>query len=285
MLALTTSGRAGLLPCRPQQIGTAMTMTYSGTTALITGASSGLGSEFASRFAARGSNLVLVARRADRLEELARQVRAEHGIAVTVLPMDLGRPGVGKELVDEMANRGITVDTLINNAGFGTRAPLVEEDPEVIASEIALNVAALVDITRAFLPGMLSSGKGALVNVASTAAFQPIPGMAVYGATKAFVLSFTEAVAHEAKSSGLRVLALCPGATRTEFFHVLGSESAAVGRMQTSGQVGQTALKALDRPGTPGSVVAGWANRIAAGLAQRLPRALAVGIAARAVQE
>ena len=262
-----------------------MTMTYSGTTALITGASSGLGAEFASRLAARGSNLVLVARRADRLEELARKLRAEHGVAVTVLPMDLGRAGVGKELLEEMATRGITVDTLINNAGFGTRAPLVEEDPEVIASEIALNVAALVDITRAFMPGMLSSGKGALVNVASTAAFQPIPGMAVYGATKAFVLSFTEAVAHESKSSGLRVLALCPGATRTEFFDVLGSESAAVGRMQTSAQVVETALKALDRPGTPASVVSGWANRIAAGLAQRLPRALVVGIAARAVQE
>ena len=262
-----------------------MTMTYSGTTALITGASSGLGAEFASRLAARGSNLVLVARRADRLEELAKELRAEHGVAVTVLPMDLGRAGVGKELLEEMATRGITVDTLINNAGFGTRAPLVEEDPEVIASEIALNVAALVDITRAFMPGMLSSGKGALVNVASTAAFQPIPGMAVYGATKAFVLSFTEAVAHEAKSSGLRVLALCPGATRTEFFDVLGSESAAVGRMQTSAQVVETALKALGRPGTPASVVSGWANRIAAGLAQRLPRALVVGIAARAVQE
>lgn len=262
-----------------------MTMTYTGTTALITGASSGLGAEFANRFAARGSNLVLVARRVDRLEELAQALRSDHGVTVTVLPMDLGREGVGSELKRELSARGITVDTLINNAGFGTRGPLAEEDPDIIASEISLNVAALVDITRAFLPGMLVSGMGALVNVASTAAFQPIPGMAVYGATKAFVLSFTEAVAHETKNAGLRVLALCPGATRTEFFDVLGSESAAVGRMQTSAQVVATALKALDRPGTPASVVSGWANRIAAGFAQRLPRALVVGIAARAVQE
>ncbi|GGJ37381.1 UNVERIFIED_ORG: short-subunit dehydrogenase [Paenarthrobacter nicotinovorans] len=262
-----------------------MTMSYSGTTALITGASSGLGAEFAQRFAARGSNLVLVARRVDRLEDLAQQLRSEHGITVTVLPMDLGHAGVGRELLNELTTRGITVDTLINNAGFGTQSPLVEEDPDVIAAEIALNVSALVDITRAFMPGMVSSGKGALVNVASTAAFQPIPGMAVYGATKAFVLSFTEAVAHETKNSGLNVLALCPGATRTEFFDVLGSDSAAVGRMQTSAQVVDTALKALDRKGTPGSVVSGWTNRVAAGIAQRLPRAVTVAIAARAVQD
>lgn len=261
-----------------------MTMTYSGTTALITGASSGLGAEFARRFAARGSHLVLVARRVDRLEELASELRSNKGVTVTVLPKDLGRAGVGRELFEELAGRGITVDTLINNAGFATHNPLVEEDPETIAAEISLNVAALVDITRAFLPNLLASGKGALVNVASTAAFQPIPGMAVYGATKAFVLSFTEAVAHENKDSGLNVLALCPGATRTEFFDVLGGESAAVGKMQTSAQVVGTALKALDRKGTPGSVVSGWTNRIAAGFAQRLPRAVTVAIAARAVQ-
>ncbi|WP_284986654.1 SDR family oxidoreductase [Arthrobacter sp. fls2-241-R2A-172] len=262
-----------------------MTMTYKGTTALITGASSGLGAEFARQFAARGAGLVLVARRADRMEELAKELRAKHGVTVTVLPMDLGRPGVGKELFEEVSSRGIAVDTLINNAGFGTHSPFVEEEPDVIASEIALNVAALVDITRSFLPGLLASGTGALVNVASTAAFQPIPGMAVYGATKAFVLSFTEAVAHETKDSGLNVLALCPGATSTEFFDVVGSQSAAAGRMQSSEQVVGTALKALDRKGTPGSVVSGWANRIAAGFAQRLPRAVTVAIAARAVQD
>ena len=262
-----------------------MTMTYKGTTALITGASSGLGAEFATRFAARGANLVLVARRADRLEELARELRAEHGVSVTVLAMDLSRADVGRELAAALSTRGIAIDTLINNAGFGTRGPFAQEDPDVVSSEIAVNISALVDITRAFLPGMLSSAKGALVNVASTAAFQPVPGMAVYGATKAFVLSFTEAIAHETKGTGLRVLGLCPGATLTEFFEVLGSESAAVGIMQTPEQVVETALKALGGKATPASMVSGLTNRIAAGLAQRLPRALTVAIAARAVQD
>ena len=131
---------------------------------------------------------------------------------------------------------------------------MVKEDPAVIASEISLNVASLVETTRAFLPEMLAAGRGALINVASTAAFQPVPGMAVYGATKAFVLSFTEAVAHETKESGLRVLALCPGATRTEFFDVLGSQAAAVGRLQGASEVIDTALRALDRRTTPVSV-------------------------------
>ncbi len=260
-------------------------MTYAGTTALITGASSGLGAEFAERFAARGANLVLVARRTARLEDLARKLSDAHGVSVTTLSKDLSRQGAGAEVRDELDGRGIRIDTLINNAGFATRGPLVEEDPAVIASEIAVNVASLVDMTRAFLPEMLATGKGALINVASTAAFQPVPAMAVYGATKAFVLSFTEALAHETKASGLRVLALCPGATGTEFFDVLGSQAAAVGRMQSASQVIDTALRALDRRTTPASVVSGWGNRILAGLGQRLPRHISLAVAGRAVQD
>ena len=122
-----------------------MTMSYTGTTALITGASSGLGAEFAARFAARGANLVLVARRTDRLEDLARKLRDAHGISVTTLSKDLSRAGAGAELRDELAGRAIRIDTLINNAGFATSGPLVKEDPAVIASEISLNVASLVE--------------------------------------------------------------------------------------------------------------------------------------------
>jgi short-subunit dehydrogenase len=262
-----------------------MTMSYTGTTALITGASSGLGAEFAARFAARGANLVLVARRTDRLEDLARKLRDPDGISVTTLSKDLSRAGAGAELREELAGRGIRIDTLINNAGFATSGPLVKEDPAVIASEISLNVASLVETTRAFLPEMLAAGRGALINVASTAAFQPVPGMAVYGATKAFVLSFTEAVAHETKESGLRVLALCPGATRTEFFDVLGSQAAAVGRLQGASEVIDTALRALDRRTTPVSVVSGLGNRLLAGIAQRLPRNISLAMAGRAVQD
>ncbi|WP_426298014.1 SDR family NAD(P)-dependent oxidoreductase [Arthrobacter sp. R-11] len=262
-----------------------MTMIYTGTTVLITGASSGLGSEFAARFAARGANLVLVARRTDRLEELARTLREAHGVSVTTLAKDLSRAGAGTEIRNELARQDIRIDTLINNAGFATSGPLVTEDPAVIASEISLNVASLVETTRAFLPEMLAAGRGALINVASTAAFQPVPGMAVYGATKAFVLSFTEAVAHETKDSGLRVLALCPGATRTEFFDVLGTQAAAVGRMQSASAVIDTALRALDRRTTPVSVVSGLGNRMLAGIAQRLPRNVSLAIAGRAVQD
>jgi len=262
-----------------------MTMTYTGTTALITGASSGLGAEFAARFAARGANLVLVARRTDRLEDLARKLRDAHGISATTLSKDLSRPGAGAEVREELAGRGIRIDTLINNAGFATSGPLVKEDPAVIASEISLNVASLVETTRAFLPEMLAAGRGALINVASTAAFQPVPGMAVYGATKAFVLSFTEAVAHETKESGLRVLALCPGATRTECCDVLGSQAAAVGRLQGASEVIDTALRALDRRTTPVSVVSGLGNRLLAGIAQRLPRNISLAMAGRAVQD
>jgi short-subunit dehydrogenase len=261
-----------------------MSMTYTGTTALITGASSGLGAEFAARLAARGANLVLVARRTDRLEDLARKLRAAHGVSVTTLSKDLSRPGAGAEIRDELAGRGVRIDTLINNAGFATSGPLVQEDPAVIASEISLNVASLVETTRVFLPEMLAAGRGALINVASTAAFQPVPGMAVYGATKAFVLSFTEALAHETRESSLRVLALCPGATRTEFFDVLGSQAAAVGRLQDASKVIDTALRALDRRIPPVSIVSGWGNRMLAGIAQRLPRYVALAIAGRAVQ-
>ncbi len=170
-----------------------MAIDVAGTTVLITGASAGLGVEFAHRFAARGANLVLVARRADRLEALATELRGAHGIIVTVLPADLAAPGVGASLHQELTNRGITVDSLINNAGFGTHGAFVDEDLERVTSEIQLNIATLVELTHTFLPDLLT-GRGALVNIASTASFQPTPGMAVYGASKAFVLNFTEAL-------------------------------------------------------------------------------------------
>ena len=155
-----------------------MAIDVAGTTVLITGASAGLGVEFAHRFAARGANLVLVARRADRLEALATELRGAHGIIVTVLPADLAAPGVGASLHQELTNRGITVNSLINNAGFGTHGAFVDEDLERVTSEIQLNIATLVELTHTFLPDLLT-GRGTLVNIASTASFQPTPGMAV----------------------------------------------------------------------------------------------------------
>lgn len=232
---------------------------YSTQTTLITGASAGLGAEFARRLAERGSNLVLVARRADRLEALADELSAKYRVTVTAVPFDLTVPGAGEALAQEVARRGITVTSLVNNAGFGTHGPFRQEDPERVQQEIGLNVASLVDVTRAFIDQLT----GVLVNVASTLGYQPWPNAAVYGASKAFVLSFTEALWQESRGAGLRVLALSPGPTRTEFFDALGSDDMARGaRMQTPNQVVTTALRALDRRNPPPSVVSGAFNRL-----------------------
>jgi short-subunit dehydrogenase len=246
-------------------------ITYRGRTALITGASSGLGEEFARQLAARGSDLVLVARRLDRLDALADDLRSTHGVTVTTLASDLSAPGAAAALADELAARDIPVHTLVNNAGFATRNRFEREDAARIAQEIDLNVGALVDITRAFYPDLLTRGDGALINIASTGAYQPVPLMAVYGATKAFVLSFTEALWFEAKGSGLKVLALSPGATKTEFFDVAG-EDARVGIFQTASEVVGLALATLDRRNPPPSVVSGLANRLTAGVTKLLSR-------------
>lgn len=188
-----------------------MSMTYRGTVALITGASAGLGVEFARQWAERGADVVLVARRLDRLEELARDLEKRHGIRATPIAADLALPGAGAALHAELEARGIRIQTLINNAGFGSHGPFLEQDPAQIDRMIQLNVAAVAGLTRAFLPDLAADGRGALVTLASTAAYQPTPAMAVYGATKAFVLSLTEAIAFETRASSLRVLAVSPG--------------------------------------------------------------------------
>jgi short-subunit dehydrogenase len=256
-----------------------MRTLYRGTTALITGASSGLGEEFARQFASRGADVVLVARRVDRLEKLAGELAAQHGITATALAFDLTRPGAGSALRSKLEQRGIRIQTLVNNAGFGSHGPFVSTPEDVIASQVQLNVASLVDLTRVFLPDLLEAGRGALVNIASNAAFQPTPWMAVYGASKAFVLSFTEAVAYESLNSGLSVLALSPGATRTEFFQVAGNK--AVGRFQTPARVVDIAFNRLDRNKTPASVVTGLSNYLTARMTGFLPRALVLAMSGR----
>ncbi|WP_375425004.1 SDR family NAD(P)-dependent oxidoreductase [uncultured Friedmanniella sp.] len=238
-----------------------MPIDHTSTTALVTGASSGLGAEFARQLAARGADLVLVARRADRLEALAAELRDRHRCTVTVMARDLAQSDAGPALAADLGARGIAVQTLVNNAGFATRNRFEREDGGRISAEVALNVSALVGITHAFYPQLLAAGRGALVNVASTGAYQPVPLMAVYGATKAFVLSFTEALWYEAAGTGLRVLALSPGATATEFFDVAG-EGSRVGSVQTPAQVVSLALATLDRRNPPPSVVSGGANHL-----------------------
>ncbi len=253
---------------------------YRGQTTIVTGASSGIGVEFAREFARRGSDVVLVARRLDRLEKLAAELAAAHGIQATAIPLDLSLPGAGRTLVEEVDRRGLEVTSLVNNAGFGTFGPFHEEDPDRLQQEIGVNVASVVDISRAFVGRLREAGTGVLINVASMAAYQPIPNMAVYAASKAFVLSFTEALWQESLGTGLRVLLLSPGATRTEFNDVTGADTTERAlTFQGPEDVVATALRALDRRTPPPSVVSGRLNRVMAALSRVLSRRRAVLVA------
>jgi short-subunit dehydrogenase len=185
--------------------------------ALITGASSGIGSELARLLAADKCNLILVARSQEKLDQLAAELRRDCGVAVRVLTHDLADPRSPQAIFDALAAEGLTVDVLVNNAGFGAAGPVAELPLERQLDMIRVNVAALTHLTRLFLPGMVERRRGGILNVASTAAFQPGPYMAVYYATKAYVLSFSEALAEELLESGVRVTCLCPGPTATNF--------------------------------------------------------------------
>lgn len=234
---------------------------YSGRLALVTGASSGIGAEYARQLASRGAKLILVARRRDRLSEVAREIRAvTPDCEITIVNRDLSTHRAGISLMADIARRGLRPEIVINNAGFGTYGPVAGEDATRIANEVALNVGAVVDITRAALPDMVTRDFGIIVNVASTAAFQPLSNFAVYAATKAFVLSFTEALWGETEKSNIRVLALCPGATSTEFFDIAGSD-AATGTMAAVTEVVDAAFMAIDK--RKPSVITGRGNRFA----------------------
>jgi uncharacterized protein len=177
-------------------------MRYDTQTALVTGASSGIGRQFALDLASRGCDLVLVARRADRLDALATVIRRDYEVTVTTIPLDLALPAPGNTLREALDRQRITVTLLVNNAGFGATGPFLELEPAVAQEMLAVNATALTDITRALLPGILAAGQGAVVNVASFVGYQPGPGMAVYAATKAYVLHFTEALRAVAFSRG-----------------------------------------------------------------------------------
>ncbi|BAJ31090.1 MULTISPECIES: SDR family oxidoreductase [Kitasatospora] len=254
-------------------------MDFARRTAVITGASTGIGAAFARELAARGARPVLVARSEDRLTALAAELDAAHGVRPVVLARDLAAPGAAAELERQLTERELTVDLLVNNAGFGTHGPLGAADPDRIAEQVGLNCLALTELTTRLLPGMLARRRGAIVNLASTAAFQPLPGMAVYGATKAYVLSFTEALAHELRGTGVRALAICPGATETPFFAVMGGEVTGPGGKRTPEQVVGTALRALARGRA--SRVDGLLNRLTAASPRLLPRRAVPGVAAR----
>ena len=249
------------------------------TTALITGASAGLGEAFARALAAAGDDLILTARRADRLDALAAELRGHHNVAVHVLAADLADPAAVPRLMADIAAAGLTVDTLINNAGYGLRGPVAELDEQAQLGIIDVNCRALVALARAVLPAMIERRAGGILNIASTAAFQPGPWMAVYYASKAFVLSFSEALHEEVRPHGVRVAALCPGPTHTEFADRAGMADMALFTRLASGPdaVVRDGLAALR--GNTAVKVSGAMNALMAESIRLTPRTLARRIA------
>jgi short-subunit dehydrogenase len=254
-------------------------------TALITGASSGIGLELARIFAREGYNLVLVARNGDRLRQLASELEKAHGARSLILATDLTEPGAAAYVLDQTTRAGLQLDVLVNNAGFGQYGLFAENDLEECLRQIQLNVTTLTHLTRLYLPGMIERKTGRILNVASTAAFQPGPLMAVYFATKAYVLHFSEALANELHGSGVTVTCLCPGATVTEFHkraNATGMKLLKMGAMdaRTVAEDGYRALIA----GKP-VVISGVKNWLVAQSVRFSPRWLVTAIARKTQEE
>jgi hypothetical protein len=248
-------------------------------TALITGASSGIGRELARCFADGGADLVLVARREEALRTVADELESEHGITARVMPSDLAKPDAPQALFDQCAAEGITVDVVVNNAGFGARGPVAELDTQRQVDMVQVNVTALTHLTRLFLPSMLDRGHGGVLNVASTAAFQPGPNMSVYYATKAYVLSFTEGLAEEVRGTGVHVSCLAPGATDTEFVDRADMEDTTLFKLgaMTPDDVARAGYEGFRSNTT--LVVPGALNKLTAASVRFIPRTVARRIA------
>ena len=248
-------------------------------TALITGASSGIGLALARVFAADGVDVILSARSEDRLRELANEVRETYRVKARVIPADLSRPGQAQKIYDRVVATGWQVDCLVNNAGFGVYGDFAETDWMAEAAMVQVNIVALTQLTKLFLPEMIARGRGRILNVASTAAFQPGPMMAVYFATKAYVLSFSEAIAHELRGTGVHVTALCPGATETGFQRAAGATGSRVfdsRKLPTGADVAVYGYKVLQRQKRV--AVHGAINKMLAFGTRLLPRRAVVAI-------
>jgi short-subunit dehydrogenase len=250
------------------------------TYALITGASSGIGECFAHALAARTRNLVLAARSKEKLESLAQELSSRHGVRAVPLVSDLSVPGAATALAEKLRAQQISVDLLINNAGFGGRGEFWDLPPERVSQMLRLNVQAVVELTHLLLPHMIERRAGAIINVSSTSSFQPVPYTAVYAATKAFVTSFSMSLAEETRPYGICVVTLCPGGTRTHFF-VAGNyrKRTLPGGLQAPEEVVAAALAALDRGG--GLVVPRFMNKLSVFAQRLMPRWAVVRIAAR----
>ncbi|KAA1261456.1 putative oxidoreductase [Rubripirellula obstinata] len=241
-------------------------------TALITGASSGIGLELAELFAGGGDDVVLVARSEDKLNELADRLRQAYSIAATVIASDLSKPDAVDELCDQISQRSLTIDTLVNNAGFGALGKFAELSADRQTDMVMVNVVALTRLTRQLLPGMIASGRGGILNVGSTAAYQAGPNMSVYYATKAYVLSFTEGLREELSGTGIHATVLAPGPTETGF-----GEDSGMGKFDFFKSAAMSA-EAVAKAGYDGYqnnqdvVIPGWQNRLMVTSVGFLPR-------------
>jgi short-subunit dehydrogenase len=251
--------------------------------ALVTGASSGIGAAIAKELASRGYSIALVARREERLRTLATDLTSEYGVAAEAISCDLGEPDERDRLADELRGRGRSVEVLVNNAGFGHQADFATSPRERMVEMVRLNVEAVVDLTSRFMGPMVERGRGTVINIASTAAFQPLPGSAVYAASKSFVLSFSEAIRTELRGSGVTVTAVCPGPVKTEFTEVAGVAGV---EERTPGAVWMSA-EDIARHAVNGAakdrrvVVPGALNRASALAGQHSPRAVALPLISR----
>lgn len=253
---------------------------WRGKWALITGASAGIGRAFAFELAAGGADLILVARRRDRLTELANELRAKHKIAVEVCVADLAQHTGPAEVFEFTSRKGFDVELLINNAGFGAYGEFAKSEVSRNLEMVQVNIAAVVHLTRLYLPPMITRGHGDILILASTAAFQGVPYLNAYSATKAFDLLFAEALAEEVREHGIRVCALCPGSTTSEFSQVAGQPSSVLRRKESAEKVAHVGLKAL--AGGKSYVISGFKNYIGAHAQRLLPRRVVTRVVGKA---
>jgi short-subunit dehydrogenase len=251
-------------------------------TTLITGASTGIGAAFARKLAARGRNVLLVARSEDKLIALCNELGRLTSIRAQYVALDLREPDAGAQLLEETKKRELEIEMLINNAGFGSMGDFVKLDLERELEMIQLNIRAVVDLTHRFLGPMRERKRGTIINVASTAAFQAVPYMATYAATKAFVLSFSEAIGEENRAHGIHVMALCPGVTETNFFEAAKIDRPPMRTIQTAEEVVDAALRGLARQKS--LVISGWTNWLTVEAERFVPRSMVTKVAAKALR-
>jgi short-subunit dehydrogenase len=251
---------------------------WQGKWALVTGASAGIGVALAAQLAAGGTHLVLTARRRDRLEELSLKLKEAHGIQTEVFVADLAQPDAPESLYNFTRQKGIAIDLLINNAGFGQYGELAQVETQRLLDMVQVNCTAVVHLTRFYLPDMIARRRGDVLILASSAAFQAVPYISTYAATKAFDLFFAEGLAEEMKPHGIRVCALCPGSTESEFHAVAGQEQFTPGHQGTAEKVARTGLEAL--AAGKSYVISGLDNYLGAHSQRLVPRRLVTRIAA-----